>query len=96
MSSVLAFMYPERIRKIGILAGFVPSGFEAYMEGHPLAGKKIFVAHGTKDDMVPVERARESMDALKRAGAEIIYCEDEVGHKVSLNCVRALRAYMED
>jgi len=96
MSSVLAFLYPERIRKIGILAGFVPSGFDAYMQNHPLNGKKIFVAHGTKDDMVPVDRARESMEILKRAGAEITYCEDEVGHKVSLNCVRALRAYMED
>jgi phospholipase/carboxylesterase len=26
MSSVLAFLYPQRIRKIGILSGFVPSG----------------------------------------------------------------------
>lgn len=96
MTSVLAFLYPERIRKIAILAGFVPSGFDAFIQNRPLYGKKVFVAHGTKDDMVPVERARESMEILKRAGAEIAYCEDEVGHKVSLNCVRALRAYMED
>ena len=45
--------------------------------------------------MVPVDRARASMEILERAGAEITYCEDEVGHKVSLNCVRALRSYME-
>jgi len=96
MSSILAFLYPERIRKIGILAGFVPMGSDSYISSRPLAGKNIFVAHGTKDEMVPVDRARESMDVLKRAGAEITYCEDEVGHKVSLNCVRALRAYMED
>ena len=96
MSSVLAFLYPERIRKIGILAGFVPSGFDAYTSSRPLDGKKIFVAHGTKDEMVPVDRARDSMDVLQQAGAEITYCEDEEGHKVSLGCVRALRAYMED
>ena len=96
MSSVLAFLYPQRIRKIGILAGFVPSGVEAYLPNRPLAGKKIFVAHGTKDETVPVDRARASMQTLEQAGAEITYCEDEVGHKVSLNCVRALRAYLED
>ena len=95
MSSVLAFLYPERIRKVGILAGFVPSGVEEYIPNRPLNGKKIFVAHGTKDEMVPVDRARASMEILERAGAEITYCEDEVGHKVSLNCVRALRSYME-
>jgi phospholipase/carboxylesterase len=96
MSSVLAFLYPERIRKVGILAGFVPSGVDDYINNRPLAGKKIFVAHGTKDEMVPVDRARASMDILKQAGAEITYCEDEVGHKVSLNCIKALRKYYED
>lgn len=96
MSSVLAFLYPQRIRKVGILAGFVPSGVDEYIPNRPLDGKKIFVAHGTKDEMVPVDRARASMDILTRAGAEITYCEDEVGHKVSLNCIKALRKYYED
>ncbi|MDX1378536.1 MAG: hypothetical protein R3307_06790 [Anaerolineales bacterium] len=96
MSSVLAFLYPQRIQKIGILAGFVPSGVDEYIASRPLAGKKIFVAHGTKDDTVPVDRARSSMEILKDAGAEITYCEDDVGHKVSLNCVRALRTYLQD
>jgi len=96
MSNVLAFLYPERIRKIGILAGFVPSGLEEYIGKHPLEGKPVFITHGTKDEMVPIDRARASMEILERAGAEIIYCEDEVGHKVSLNCLRALRSYMED
>jgi phospholipase/carboxylesterase len=96
MSSVLAFLYPQRIRKMGLLAGFVPSGIEEHILNRPLEGKSVFVAHGTKDDTVPVERARESMEILKRAGAAITYCEDDVGHKVSLNCVRALRSYLED
>jgi len=96
MSNVLAFLYPERIRKIGILAGFVPEGLEEYVAKRPLEGKSIFVTHGTKDEMIPIDRARASMDILEKAGAQITYCEDEVGHKVSLNCLRALRTYMED
>jgi len=96
MSNVLAFLYPERVRKIGILAGFVPGGLEEYASTHPLEGKSVFVTHGTKDEMVPIDRARDSMEILEKAGAKLIYCEDEVGHKVSLNCLRALRSYMED
>ena len=96
MSSVLAFLYPERVRKIGILAGFVPGGLEEYAGKRPLEGKLIFVTHGTKDEMVPIDRARASMEILEQAGATITYCEDEVGHKVSVNCLRALRAYFED
>lgn len=96
MSNVLAFLYPQRIRKMGILAGFVPSGLDVYARNHPLEGKRVFVTHGTRDDMVPIDRARASVAVLEQAGAKIVYCEDEVGHKVSLNCLRALRSYLED
>lgn len=96
ISNVLAFLYPQRVRKMGVLAGFVPSGLDVYARNHPLEGKRVFVTHGTRDDMVPIDRARASVAVLEQAGAEIVYCEDEVGHKVSLNCLRALRSYLED
>jgi phospholipase/carboxylesterase len=96
MSNVLAFLYPQRIRKMGILAGFVPSGLDVYAHERPLDGKSVFVTHGTRDEMVPIDRARASVAVLEQAGAKIVYCEDEVGHKVSLNCLRALRSYLED
>ncbi|MCL4274105.1 MAG: hypothetical protein KJZ77_09570 [Anaerolineales bacterium] len=96
MVNVLGMLYPQRIRKMGVLAGFVPSGADEYVAKRSLAGKQIFVAHGTKDEMVTVERARESMDLLEQAGATIMYCEDEVGHKLSANCLRALETYLQD
>ena len=94
--SVLAFLYPQRIRKVGMLAGFVPSGLEELVPQRPLEGKPFFVAHGTKDEMVSVDRARASTALLERAGAHVTYCEDEVGHKVSVNCLRALQKFFAD
>jgi phospholipase/carboxylesterase len=96
MCNVLAFLYPQRIRKIGILAGFVPSGLEELVSQRPLDGKLFFVTHGTKDDMVSIDRARESIAILERSGAHVTYCEDEVGHKVSVNCLRALKDFLSD
>jgi phospholipase/carboxylesterase len=94
MSSLLAFMYPDRIRKLGILAGFVPSGLEALAAKRPLEGKSVFVAHGTRDERVPIDQARTSIKILEQAGAQVTYCEDEVGHKVSLACLHALRKFL--
>ena len=94
MVNVVGLLYPQRIRKMGVLAGFLPSGLEDEIEKKPLAGKHVFVAHGTQDEMVPVDRARASMQELERAGAQITYCEDEVGHKLSSNCLRALESYL--
>lgn len=96
MSSLLAFLYPERIGKVGILAGFVPGGLEELAAQRPVEGKPFFVAHGTKDETVSIDRARASIEILERAGANVTYCEDEVGHKVSLTCLRALKKFLSD
>lgn len=94
MVNVLGMLYPQRVQKMGVLAGFAPSGLEAYIQNRVLSGKHIFVAHGTQDKMVPVNRARASMGLLEQAGASITYCEDEVGHKLSANCLKALEDYL--
>jgi len=96
MSNVLAFLYPQRIRKTGILAGFVPGGLEELVTQRPLQGKPFFVTHGTRDDMVSVDQARASVKTLEQAGANVTYCEDDVAHKVSVNCLRALKEFFTD
>ena len=91
--SAMALLHPERIGRLGVLAGFVPSGAESLAAQRPLSGKSVFVAHGTLDDRVNVELARHSVQVLQEAGASVTYCEDEVGHKLSSNCLRALQAF---
>ena len=96
MTNLMGILYPHRIRKMGVLAGFVPAGLEQLIQKKPLADKKIFVAHGTQDQMISIDRARASIELLEQAGAQITYCEDEVGHKLSVNCLRALEGYLKD
>ena len=94
MVNLVGMLYPHRVRKMGVLAGFVPSGLEELISQKSLAGKKVFVAHGTQDQLVPIDRARASIELLEQAGAQVTYCEDEVGHKLSANCLRALENYL--
>jgi len=94
MVNVVGLLYPDRVRKMGVLAGFLPAGLDDVIAKRPLAGKNVFVAHGTQDEMVPVDRARASMEELERAGAQVTYCEDDVAHKLSSNCLRALESYL--
>jgi phospholipase/carboxylesterase len=96
MVNVLGMLFPQRVRKMGVLAGFVPSGLDEIIGKKPLLGKNVFVAHGTQDQMVPIDRARASIGLLEQAGAQVTYCEDEVGHKLSANCLRALEKYLDD
>jgi phospholipase/carboxylesterase len=82
--------HPDSVRAIAGLAGFVPPGVETYLPQQPLTGKRIFIAHGTEDEIVPVAVARQGVATLEQLGATVTYCEDEAGHKLGPNCFRAM------
>jgi phospholipase/carboxylesterase len=94
LTNALSLLYPQRLRRAVVLAGFMPAGAERLIEEHPLQGKPFFVAHGTLDEMVSIEDARRSVKLLERAGAPVTFCEDDVGHKVSASCLRAMQAFL--
>lgn len=96
LTNVLALLYPQRIRKAAVLAGFMPDGVDVLLDRQVLDGKQFFVAHGTEDDLVPFERARASVELLERGGAQVTFCDAEVGHKLSAECLRALEAFWKD
>jgi phospholipase/carboxylesterase len=93
LAAVLALLHPERIRRAGVLAGFMPAGTESLIAGRPLSGKPFFVAHGTRDEKVGIEYARRSVEMLEQAGAAVTYCEDQVGHKLSAGCLRGMEGF---
>lgn len=95
LTNVLALLHPQRIRRAAVLAGFMPGGVDDLLARHVLAGKQFFVAHGTQDSLIPVERARQSIELLEQAGAQVTFCEAEVGHKVSADCLRGLETFFK-
>lgn len=84
---------PERITSVAGLSGFLPEDSQVIAQRQPIIGKRLFLAHGTQDRLVPVERARQAVDILETAGAQVVYCEDDVGHKLSASCFRGLEAF---
>jgi phospholipase/carboxylesterase len=101
LTYTLALLYPERIRTFAALSGFLPAGSEALLrasrgvrlDARVLEGKRVFVAHGRQDDMVPVERARSAVALLEASGVEVDYCESDSGHKVGKDCVRGMGSF---
>ncbi len=85
--------YPREVQSLSVLAGFLPRGAEAFLARQPLLGVPIFIAHGTQDPLIGIERARRMAEALERSGARVTYCEDEVGHKVGVPCLRRWRIF---
>ena len=89
----LGLAYPQQVGVIAGLSGFAPGGVESLVSSRPLRGKACFMAHGTQDQLVPVARARQARQVFLDAGAQVTYCEDEVGHKLSASCFRGLEKF---
>jgi phospholipase/carboxylesterase len=95
MSGMLGLLYPERVRKLAMLSGFLPQGAQELVAPFR-SEKQIFIAHGTQDLMVSVERAQQAASLFENAGAQVEYCEADVAHKVGAECLRALADYLEN
>jgi phospholipase/carboxylesterase len=95
MAGVLVSEYPERIGKTAMLAGFLPAGTGQQINGKNLAGKEIFIAHGTRDDVVPFSMAEESVRVLSLAGAKVTFCPSDTTHKLSLGCTKEMQEFFQ-
>ncbi len=80
----------DRLRPAAVvaLAGILPHGDLAGLHSVP-----IFWAHGKRDEVVPVDRARRDVERLRRAGASLTYCEADVGHKLGAECFKGLQQW---
>jgi phospholipase/carboxylesterase len=93
MALSLAIRYPL-FQRTAVLSGFLPAGEDEFLQNNPLLGKEILIAHGRLDDVVPVDLARKTFQALDAAGAAVDYCEEDVGHKLSKNCFDRLKQFL--
>ncbi len=95
-SYALCLEHPWLVSRVAGLSGFLPEGATALARNLPLQDKPVFIAHGTLDTLVPVERARQSASVLQLAGGSVTYCEDEVGHKLSASCFRGMEYFFAE
>lgn len=95
LSFSYALLYPYEITGLAALSGFMPDGAQVLARDLPLLGKRAFLAHGSMDDLVPVQKARDAVRLLEQAGAKVTYCEDDVGHKLSSACFHGLENFFQ-
>jgi phospholipase/carboxylesterase len=76
------------------LSGFMPSvdGLEFDLTG--LEGFPVAIAHGTLDEVIPVDFSRAARDALAAAGADVAYHESPLGHTIDPTIVPELRGFV--
>lgn len=85
----------ERLAGLAGLSGYLPLAATTAAERHDAnADVPVFIGHGSRDGIVPVQRGREARDALVALGHEVDFHEYPMEHSVCLEEVRALEAWL--
>ena len=90
MAYALAFLYPEKINKIAALASFIPQTWRSSIDPDGIKNKDFFIAHGSQDEIIPINKASESAKWLEEHQANVTFCEADIGHKLSADCFKGL------
>ena len=77
------------------LSGYLPLAQKLAEERHPAnLTTPIFLAHGTHDSIVPLQRAQQSRDLLNQLGYEVQWREYPMEHTVSLAELEEIGAWL--
>ncbi len=85
----LSQVAPFQIDRMALLSGFLPKKVKFTRPLPP-----AFIAHGTKDDIIPFEMATELSSTLQTQGSRVTFCQADVGHKLSLTCYPGLDEFL--
>jgi len=94
MSYALATFYPHAVKRLIALAGYLPREDAFPGRYSVLGGKAIFIAHGSKDTVIPLAMAEEAVQTLQALGARVSYCRSETGHKMNSSCLKGLEEFL--
>jgi phospholipase/carboxylesterase len=95
MSVDTALRYPVRLGGIVALSGYVVHPDDLAAERHDANRRiPIFLAHGTRDRILPVDIGRENRRVLDGMGYDVEYHEYDTAHRVSSDETRDIRAFL--
>ena len=84
LSYAVALSYPEKIKRVVALSGYL--NLEIVKDNYKnnnFSNLKMFISHGTVDQVIPVDWARKASPILTDLGIENVYKEYSIGHGVA-------------
>lgn len=84
LSYAVALSYPEKIKRVVALSGYL--NLEIVIDNYKnnnFSNMKMFISHGTVDQVIPVDWARKASPIFTDLGIENVYKEYPIGHGVA-------------
>jgi phospholipase/carboxylesterase len=97
MGLSVALTYPGSAAAVVAMSGrLLPATLKQIADKDALIGLPIFVAHGTRDMLIPVQHGRDTQTRLSSFPVDLTYREYEMGHEVSAESISDIARWLTD
>jgi phospholipase/carboxylesterase len=97
MAFELALRDPKRFAALAALSTWFPDVLAETLPKLPEHEDfPVLIIHGTRDSMLPIERARESRELLRPFGVSITYREFEMAHEIRQDALAVLLRWLDE
>ena len=96
MAYILGLKMPERFAALAALSSWLPQ--EVFEQAPPDAAQSLptLVHHGSRDELIHVNRARAAVEKLREWRVPITYGEYDMGHEITARSLTDLSAWLEE
>ena len=97
LSYAVALSYPELVKNVIALSGYINENIilKNYKEKN-FKNLKIYVSHGSVDQVIPVVWAQQAPDILEDLKIDHVYEEFPVGHGVAPQNFHSFKSWLQD
>ena len=97
MGYTLALGAPERFAGLAALSSWLPKDLLTALPDVPATEQlPMLVQHGSRDELIGVGRARQSVEILRDVKAPVTYREYDMGHEINARSLTDLSTWLQE
>jgi phospholipase/carboxylesterase len=96
MAYTLALTKPDRFAALAALSSWLPQEAFDQPPSEKAQSLPTLVHHGSRDDMIRVDRAHNSIEKLREWRVPLTFREYEMGHEITAKSLSDLSAWLEE
>ena len=96
MAYTLALSEPQRFAALAALSTWCPPDAVENADPDTLRYLPTLIQHGSRDELVTVDRARESVETLRVLRLPLTYREYDIGHEINHRGLVDLSEWLRD
>lgn len=97
LAEAIGLTAPEKVAGVACFSGRYLNELKPFIKDKTqLKNKKIFLAHGTQDQLLNINLAEENYKALIALGLRVTYKKDNIGHSISAVLLREFNLWLRE